>query len=298
MTVEAHQVGNFEPYVYRTDDFGASWTKIVNGVADSPLSYTRNVREDPVRPGLLYLGTENFLYLSFDDGDNWQRLANGLPPSPMYWIAVQEHFGDLVVGTYGRGFWIMDDISPLQQWTDEVGAAGVHLFQPRGAYRFQPITPPFAHFDDWSAGENPPYGAPINFWLAEAGAGRLHRDPERGRRETIRTLETTGEKGLNRVYLGPPRGGLDAGGAADEAPLRRLGDPRRGADPRRDDRADLDPRPAGRLHRGATGRRRRADRAHRDPEGPEERGHARGHRRPDRAAPPAAGRPRDGRSER
>ena len=198
MTVEAHQVGNFEPYVYRTEDFGASWTKIVNGVADSPLSYTRNVREDPVRPGLLYLGTENFLYVSFDDGDNWQRLANGLPPSPMYWIAVQEHFGDLVVGTYGRGFWIMDDISPLQQWTDEVADAGVHLFQPRGAYRFQPITPPFAHFDDWSEGENPPYGAPINFWLAEAGQD-VSIEIRNAAGETIRTLETTGEKGLNRV---------------------------------------------------------------------------------------------------
>ena len=81
MTVEAHQVGDFAPYVYRTEDFGASWTKIVNGIVDSPLSYTRNVREDPVRPGLVYLGTENYLYVSFDDGDAWQRLANGLPPS-------------------------------------------------------------------------------------------------------------------------------------------------------------------------------------------------------------------------
>ena len=199
MTVEAHQVGNFEPYVYRTEDFGQSWTRIVNGVADSPLSYTRNVREDPVRPGLLYLGTENFLYVSFDDGDNWQRLANGLPPSPMYWIAVQEHFGDLVVGTYGRGFWIMDDISPLQQWTDEVAASSVHLFQPRGVYRFHPITPPFAHFDDWSEGDNPPYGAPINFWLAEAGAD-VSIEIRNAAGETVRTLEGTGEEGLNRIH--------------------------------------------------------------------------------------------------
>ena len=199
MTVEAHQVGNFAPYVYRTEDFGASWTRIVNGVADSPLSYTRNIREDPVRPGLLYLGTENFLYVSFDDGDNWQRLANGLPPSPMYWIAVQEHFGDLVVGTYGRGFWILDDISPLQQWTEEVAAAEVHLFQPRGAYRFHPITPPFAHFDDWSEGENPPYGAPINFWLAEA-AEELSVEIRNAEGETVRTLSGSGEKGLNRIY--------------------------------------------------------------------------------------------------
>ena len=199
MTVEGHQVGNFEPYVYRTEDFGQSWTRIVNGVADSPLSYTRNIREDPVRPGLLYLGTENFLYVSFDDGDNWQRLANGLPPSPMYWITVQEHFGDLVVGTYGRGFWIMDDIAPLQQWTDEVEAASVHLFQPRGAYRFHPLTAPFAQFDDWSAGENPPYGAPISFWLDEATED-VSIEIRDAAGETIRTLETEGEVGLNRMY--------------------------------------------------------------------------------------------------
>ncbi len=199
MTVEAHQVGDFAPYAYRTEDYGQSWTLIVNGVADSPLSYTRNIREDPVRPGLLYLGTENFLYVSFDDGANWQRLANGLPPSPMYWIAVQEHFGDLVVGTYGRGFWILDDISPLQQWNDEVEAADVHLFQPRGVYRFQPITAPFAQFDDWSAGENPPYGAPLNFWLDEA-AEEVEIEIRNAAGETIRTLEAEGKEGLNRVW--------------------------------------------------------------------------------------------------
>jgi len=199
MTVEAHQVGNFAPYVYRTEDYGQSWTMIVNGVKDSPLSYTRNVREDPVRQGLLYLGTENFLYVSFDDGDNWQRLANGLPPSPMYWIQVQEHFGDLVVGTYGRGFWILDDISPLQQWTDEVEAASVHLFEPRGVYRFQPMTSPFAQFADWSARENPPYGAPIHFWLDEA-AEDVSLEIRNASGTPIRTLEAEGEAGLNRVW--------------------------------------------------------------------------------------------------
>ncbi len=199
MTVEAHQVGDFAPYVYRTGDYGQTWTRIVNGVAESPLSYTRNIREDPVRPGLLYLGTENFLYVSFDDGDNWQRLTGGLPPSPMYWITVQEHFGDLVVGTYGRGFWILDDISPLQQWNDEVAAASVHLFPPRGVYRFHPITAPFAQFDDWSAGENPPYGAPINFWLDEA-VEEVAIEIRNAAGETIRTLETEGKEGLNRVW--------------------------------------------------------------------------------------------------
>ncbi len=92
LTVDFHQVGNFAPYVYKTEDFGQSWTKITDGIADNPLSYARNVREDPVRPGLLYLGTENALYVSFDDGGGWQPLKNNLPASPIYWLVVQEHF--------------------------------------------------------------------------------------------------------------------------------------------------------------------------------------------------------------
>ena len=196
-TVEAHQVGNFEAYAYRTEDYGQTWTRIVNGVEDSPLSYTRNIREDPVRPGLLYLGTENFLYVSFDDGDNWQRLANGLPPSPMYWITVQERFRDLVVGTYGRGFWIMDDIGPLQQW-DDVGDKAAHLFEPRAEYRFHPMTAPFSQFDDWSAGENPAYGAPLSYWLAEETEG-VTLEIANAAGETVRTLEVGGDAGLNRV---------------------------------------------------------------------------------------------------
>ena len=199
MTVEAHQVGNFEPYVYRTDDFGASWTKIVNGVADSPLSYTRNVREDPVRPGLLYLGTENFLYVSFDDGDNWQRLANGLPPSPMYWIAVQEHFGDLVVGTYGRGFWIhgrhlaapaVEQRGGGQQRPPVPAAGGLPLPSHHPAVR------PLRRL---VRGGEPTLRRPDQFLARRGGRGPLHRDPERGG-ETIRTLDGKGEKGLNRIW--------------------------------------------------------------------------------------------------
>ena len=113
ITVDFHQVGNFDPYIYKTENYGRRWKKITRGIPSSTLSYTRNVREDPVRPGLLYLGTENSLYVSFNDGDEWQPLMNNMPASPMYWIVIQEEFNDLVVGTYGRGIWIMDDITPV-----------------------------------------------------------------------------------------------------------------------------------------------------------------------------------------
>ena len=76
---------------------------------------TRCVKEDPVKEGLLYLGTENKLYVSFNDGENWQEMMSNLPHAPMYWIDIQEHFNDLVLGTYGRGIWILDDISPLRK---------------------------------------------------------------------------------------------------------------------------------------------------------------------------------------
>ena len=105
-----------------------------------------------MRRGLLYAGTENGLYVSFNDGESWQPLQNNLPHAPVYWITVQERFNDLVVATYGRGFWIIDDITPLQQAAAEVVAKDAHLFPPRAAYRFRSIESPEATTDDnWRA---------------------------------------------------------------------------------------------------------------------------------------------------
>src|SRR5262249_29237284 len=123
------------------------------------------IREDPVRKGLLYLGTENALYVSFDDGKNWQPLQSGLPHAPAYWMTVQERFHDLVVATYGRGFWILDDITPLEQLTPQVSAANAHLFAPRDAYRFRNTIQPVSVTYDPAAGQILPYGADINFYL-------------------------------------------------------------------------------------------------------------------------------------
>jgi hypothetical protein len=198
--IEHHQQGNFDPHVYKTDDYGENWTKIVNGIADSPLSYARDIHEDPVRPGLLYLGTENTLYVSFNDGERWQPLMNNMPHSPMYGLEVQGHFNDLVVGTYGRGFWILDDITPLQQLTSDVLASSSHLFEPRDAYRFRPVTTSRRLPNDPSIGENPPYGASINYWLddARAGGATLRIADASGR--TVRTLQGPGEAGINRAW--------------------------------------------------------------------------------------------------
>ncbi len=200
MVIEHHQVGDFEARAYRTDDYGESWTAITEGIDDGVLSYTRAIHEDPVRPGLLYLGTEASVYVSFDDGDRWQKFHTNLPPAPMYGLVVQEHFNDLVVGTYGRGYWILDDVTPLQQLTSEVAASAAHLFAPRPAYRFRPISAPFTMFDDQSDGENPPYGASINYWLAEAGGDSVVIEIANADGEVVRTLQGTTSQGVNRVW--------------------------------------------------------------------------------------------------
>ena len=129
----------------------------------------------------------------------------------MYGVVVQEHFNDLVVGTYGRGFWILDDVTPLQQLTPEVAARPAHLFAPRAAYRFRPVSAPFTMFDDQSDGENPPYGASINYWLAEEVEGEVQVEIAHATGEVIRTLKGTGEAGVNRVWwdlMGEPIDGV------------------------------------------------------------------------------------------
>jgi len=201
VAIDFHEVGNFEPFVYETDDYGASWTKITEGISDSVLSYARSIHEDPVRPGLLYLGTENALYVSFDDGAHWQSLQNNLPSTPVYWLVVQEHFNDLVVGTYGRGFWILDDVTPLQQWTADVAGADAHLFAPRPAYRFRPITAPMTMFNDPTDGDDPPEGASLNYWLKDETEDDVTIEIADASGETIRTIEDLPKKaGIHRTW--------------------------------------------------------------------------------------------------
>jgi photosystem II stability/assembly factor-like uncharacterized protein len=165
LTVDFHQMNNRDPFVYKTTDYGKTWTSITNGIPHSILSYAHCIREDPVRRGLLYLGTEDGLYVSLDDGRNWQPLQSGLPHAPVYWIAVQERFHDLALATYGRGFWILDDLTALEQLTPETLKSNAYLFAPRDSYRFRGVENPEAFFYDPTAGRNPPYGAAINFYL-------------------------------------------------------------------------------------------------------------------------------------
>ncbi len=217
VSVDFHQVDGRDPHIYRTADYGKSWTAIASNIPKSPLSYVHVVREDPHRKGLLYAGTENGLYVSFNDGGSWEPLQGKMPHAPVYWLAVQEHFRDLVVATYGRGFWILDDVTPLEQLTDAVRGSAVHLFEPRPAYRLLPVSQPNLAPSGTSRGKNPPYGALVNYWLKEPVKGVVEEKPgaedvpatAAGKKieitildasgRTVRTLEGTNKAGVNRV---------------------------------------------------------------------------------------------------
>ncbi|HYL97125.1 MAG TPA: glycoside hydrolase, partial [Terriglobales bacterium] len=169
-SVSRFRINDLKPYVFRSHDGGKSWDLITTGLPDNAPADT--VREDPVRKGLLFCGTETGVYVSFDDGSHWQTLQLNLPHTSMrdLWI----HDADLIVATHGRSFWILDDITPLRQLTPEVAGSGVHLFQPAPAYRVRRSTytdtplPP-----DEPAGQNPPNGAIIDYFLAQPASGAV-----------------------------------------------------------------------------------------------------------------------------
>ena len=199
LTVDFHQVNNRDPFVYRTTDFGKTWKSITAGIPRSNLSYAKVIAEDPVRRGLLYLGTENAIYVSFDAGDQWMPLQNDLPQAPVSGIVVQPHFNDLVISTYGRGFYVLDDVGPLQQMTPEVLASSAHLFTPRAAYRFRFITSPSTTYDDPTTGEDPQYGATLNYYLKAPAAQAPVLTILDAQGKTMRQITGTNVAGINRV---------------------------------------------------------------------------------------------------
>jgi photosystem II stability/assembly factor-like uncharacterized protein len=130
-----YKLEDLEPYLFKTNDYGASWTRITTGIREH--DFTRVIREDPARRGLLYAGTETGIYISFDDGARWQSLQLNLPVVPIHDLAIKDT--DLIVATHGRSFWILDDITPLRQINKEVQDSSVYLFMPRPTIRFMTV---------------------------------------------------------------------------------------------------------------------------------------------------------------
>jgi photosystem II stability/assembly factor-like uncharacterized protein len=165
--INSFRLDDLRAHIYRTRDFGKSWTEITNGIPAGGASNA--VREDPERKGLLFAGTEGSVFVSFDDGDNWQPLQLNLPHTSMRDLAI--HGDDLIVGTHGRSFWILDDITPLRQLSAELANAPVILYKPQEGVRFRwnrntdtPLPP------DIPAGKNPPDGAILDYHLATASS--------------------------------------------------------------------------------------------------------------------------------
>ncbi len=182
IAVDRHQFDDLKPYIYKTTDYGQTWAKLVNGIPEG--SFVRSVREDPKKRGLLYAGTEAGVYVSFNDGADWRPLKLNLPPTPIHDLVVKNN--DLVVATHGRSFWILDDVSPLRQFTDEVAKQDVHLYQPEVAYRIQAgVVAWWQERASKRTGQNPPNGAVIYYYLKDA--------PKPGAETKIEVLDASGK---------------------------------------------------------------------------------------------------------
>ncbi len=180
--VDRHRLDDFAPYIYRTHDYGQHWARLGRGIA--PHAYVQVVRADPDRPGLLYAGTELGVYVSFNDGDDWQSLQLNLPTVSVRDLAV--HDRDLVAATHGRAFWVLDDVTPLEQLNDAVLRSSAHLFRAARAIRIRrsenrdtPLPPEEPH------GTNPPAGAIIDYYLGTGPADPITLEVRDGRGDVV-----------------------------------------------------------------------------------------------------------------
>jgi len=138
VSVDYHLMDSRDPYIFKTTDFGKTWTRISEGLPKHSLGYVKTIAEDPNQKGLLFAGTGNGLFYSLDDGGHWTAFTAGLPHAPVTWAVVQKQFHDLVVSTYGRGIYVLDDITPLEQTAQKAEDQPVRLFAPRDTFRIFP----------------------------------------------------------------------------------------------------------------------------------------------------------------
>jgi photosystem II stability/assembly factor-like uncharacterized protein len=207
-----YKLSDEQPYLYRTTDFGRTWTRINSGIPQD--EFTRVIREDPERAGLLFAGTERGVYVSFDAGDHWQSLRRNLPVVPVHDLAVKE--GDLVAATHGRSFWILDNVALLRQFTPQALAAPVHLFAPRTTIRYSAGADAAGTFASSSAtGVNPPDGVVVQYFLTSAPSGPVTLRFFKGD-QLIRTFTSASEEA-------EPVRGFGGGGGGDRRASARPG---------------------------------------------------------------------------
>ncbi|MFC2160750.1 glycosyl hydrolase [Acidobacteriota bacterium] len=213
LAVDRHELDDFGPLIYKTDNSGKSWIQITNGLPAN--SFVRVVRQDPKRKGLLYAGTETGLFVSFDDGANWQSLQLNLPVVPVHDMVVKED--DLVVATHGRSFWILDNLTPLHQITEDVAKMEVFLFKPRDAYRMGG-----GGRAGQNVGQNPPSGSVVYFYLKEKPEGpvslELLDENDRG----IQTFASRNAMAQSSGQMSGRAGGFGSRSLTAEAGMNRF----------------------------------------------------------------------------
>ncbi len=204
VAVDRHKLDDYHPYIFKTSDYGKSWSKITGGLPDN--SYVHSVKEDPKRRGLLFAGTETGIYVSFDDGARWQSLRLNLPATPIHDLTIKDN--DLAVATHGRAFWILDDVSPLREMSAATFSEDAHLYQPAPAFRLR--GPGFFIASGIPVGSNPPGGVVVHYSLKTAP-----KDPI-----TLEVLDAQGK--LVRKFLSKK---ASTGGEEPEEEFPQLGGP-------------------------------------------------------------------------
>ncbi|TCK75578.1 WD40/YVTN/BNR-like repeat-containing protein [Acidipila rosea] len=192
ITVDRHFSGDFKPYIYRTADYGATWQSVSG---DLPQVYAHVIKRDLHNPHMYYAGLENGLYVSWDEGTHWYLFGLGLPNAAVYDLALVPQSNDLVVATHGRAVWILDDLTPFQQFSAQAAQSSPHLFAPADALRFWPWSPVEALGDGAFYGKNPAYGAQLVYYLSHAGKapGQLVITDAEG--HVVRTMKGLHEPG-------------------------------------------------------------------------------------------------------
>ncbi len=196
LTFDGHRSDNFRPYVFKTTDYGRTWTNIANNLPDGQCVYV--IKEDLKNPNLLFLGTEFACFVSLDGGGSWTRLMNGLPTVAVHDLVIHPRDNDLVAGTHGRGVWILDDITPLQQLTEEVQASDAHLFDTRTATQWLGVSRGGSRGSFYFRGENPPSEAVLNFYLKDTPSGKIQLEISDIGGELKRAVELEGAAGINQ----------------------------------------------------------------------------------------------------
>ena len=202
VAVDRHKLDDRKPYIFKTADFGKTWSTISAGIPEG--AYVRSVREDPVRKGMLFAGTERGVFVSFDDGAHWQSLQLNLPMTPIHDLTIHE--SDLIAATHGRSFWILDDLSPLRQLSAQLTQSNALLYKPAPALR--------RHYPDSvdrrrPVGQNPPAGAVIDYYFKTKPAGEVTLDILDAQGKLVRHLSSvekkTGEQPPEWPDLEPPK---------------------------------------------------------------------------------------------